>query len=125
MNNRSKRQRRPARGWLYRLIQLGVVLVIAFYCVTTLVLVGLRRINPPFTAVQIERRIEAWNQKKAYHKRYTFAPLSCISPELQHAVIAAEDARFYQHHGFDWNQVQIAFDESLEGGRTRGASTIS
>ena len=56
---------------------------------------------------------------------YNFIPLSQISADLQHAVIAAEDAHFYQHHGFDWHQIQIAADEDLEGDRTRGASTIT
>ena len=60
-----------------------------------------------------------------YRERYKFVPLSQISPNLQHAVIAAEDARFYQHHGFDWHAIQIAADDDLEGGRTRGASTIT
>jgi monofunctional biosynthetic peptidoglycan transglycosylase len=48
-----------------------------------------------------------------------------ISPDLQHAVIAAEDARFYQHHGFDWHEMQIAAEDDMEGGRIRGASTIT
>jgi monofunctional biosynthetic peptidoglycan transglycosylase len=52
-------------------------------------------------------------------------PLSQISVDLQHAVVAAEDARFFQHHGFDWHEVQIAAEDDLEGGRTRGASTIT
>jgi monofunctional biosynthetic peptidoglycan transglycosylase len=48
-----------------------------------------------------------------------------ISPDLQHAVIAAEDARFYQHHGFDWRETQIAAEDDLEGDRRRGASTLT
>ena len=59
---------------------------------------------------------------KPYLKRYKFVPLSQISPELQHAVIAAEDGRFYQHHGFDWNAIQLAAEHDMEGGRTRGGS---
>lgn len=90
-----------------------------------LALAGLRWIDPPFTAVQVQRRVEARFHKTPYHKRYTFVRLEHISLDFQHAVIAAEDARFYQHHGFDWDQVQIALDESMEGGRTRGASTIT
>jgi monofunctional biosynthetic peptidoglycan transglycosylase len=62
---------------------------------------------------------------KPYRERYTFIPLSRISPDLQHAVIAAEDARFYQHHGFDWRQIQIDAEGDMEGGRTRGASTLT
>ena len=90
-----------------------------------LLLVAARWIDPPTTALQMERRLQAWIHDKPYQKRYQFVPLSQISPNLQHAVIAAEDARFYQHHGFDWHEVQIAAQEDLEGERTRGASTLT
>ena len=73
----------------------------------------------------MQRRFEAWMDSKPYQKHYLFVPLSQISPELQHAVVAAEDARFYQHNGFDWEQIQIAAQEDMEGGRTRGASTLT
>jgi monofunctional biosynthetic peptidoglycan transglycosylase len=75
--------------------------------------------------VRIERRWQAWIRHTPYRARYKFVPLSQISRDLQHAVIAAEDANFYQHHGFDWKEIQIAAQEDLEGDRTRGASTIT
>jgi monofunctional biosynthetic peptidoglycan transglycosylase len=90
-----------------------------------LLLLAARWIDPPTTAVQIQRRLQAWANQTPYRKRYKFIPLNQISPNLQHAVIAAEDARFYQHHGFDWHEIQIAADEDLDGGRFRGASTIT
>lgn len=90
-----------------------------------LTLVGLRWIDPPTTAVHVERRMQAWIHGKPYHARYHFVPLSQISPNLQHAVVAAEDARFYQHHGFDWQAIQLAAENDMEGGRTRGGSTIT
>src|SRR6202008_4727734 len=77
------------------------------------------------TAVQAQRRVQAWIHQTPYRERYKFVPLNQISPDLQHAVIAAEDGRFYQHHGFDWHEIQIAAEDDLEGGRTRGASTIT
>jgi monofunctional biosynthetic peptidoglycan transglycosylase len=85
----------------------------------------LRWIDPPFTAAHIERRVQAWIGKKPYHKRYLFVGLGRISPDFQHAVVAAEDARFYQHHGFDWHEMRIAAEEDLDEGRGRGASTIT
>ena len=88
-------------------------------------LVLLKWIDPPTTAVQTERRVQSWFSGKPYQKRYEFVPLSGISPQLQHAVVAAEDARFYQHHGFDWHEIQIAAEEDMDGGRKRGASTIT
>jgi monofunctional glycosyltransferase len=122
----SARQKRPSRrGWLYRLLVFVGALVLGCYCVAVLALVALRWIDPPFTAVHIQRRIESWIHKTPTHKRYNFIPLNRISLDFQHAVIAAEDGRFYQHHGFDWEQVRIAVEEDLEGGRSRGASTIT
>jgi monofunctional glycosyltransferase len=53
-------------------------------------------------------------------------PLSAISPNLQHAVVAAEDGRFYQHRGIDWKEVQKVVDKDLEDGHLgRGGSTIT
>ena len=103
---------------------LGIGLA-ALWLLAALVLVAFRWIDPPTTAVHVQRRFQAWAQDKAYHERYRFLPLSQISPDLQHAVIAAEDARFYQHHGFDWHQIQLAAADDMEGGRVRGASTLT
>ncbi len=88
-------------------------------------LVAARWIDPPTTAVHMERRLQAWVHHTPYHERYEFVPLSQISLDLQHAVIAAEDARFYQHHGFDWHAMQIAAEDDMEGGRLRGGSTLT
>ncbi len=99
--------------------------IVSLWLLAVLTLVAARWIDPPTTALHIERRFQAWIHHKPYRERYTFVPLSQISPELQHAVVAAEDARFYLHHGFDWGQLEIAAREDLEGERTRGASTIT
>ncbi len=88
-------------------------------------LVAARWIDPPTTAVHIERRWQAWIHSKPYQKHYRFIPLERISPDFQHAVIAAEDARFYQHHGFDWHAIEIDAKQDVDGGRVRGASTLT
>ena len=102
-----------------------VVGVAVLWSLAALLLVAARWVDPPTTAVHIERRLQALIGQAPYRKRYKFIPLSQISPNLQHAVIAAEDGRFYRHHGFDWQQIEIAAGEDFEGGRTRGASTIT
>jgi monofunctional biosynthetic peptidoglycan transglycosylase len=99
--------------------------VASLWLLAVLSLVAARWIDPPTTAVHVQRRLQAWIHGKPYQERYQFVPLSRISPDFQHAVVAAEDARFYQHHGFDWHQVHIAAEEDLEGGRSRGASTLT
>ena len=75
--------------------------------------------------VHMQRHLQSWVSGKPYHERYQFVPIKQISPDFQHAVVAAEDARFYQHHGFDWHEIQIAAEDDLDGGRKRGASTIT
>ncbi len=99
--------------------------MVLVWSLAALLLVAARWINPPTTAVHIERRLQAWSHIAPYQKHYKFIPLRQISPDLQHAVIAAEDARFYHHHGFDRHEIQDAAENSLEGDRTRGASTLT
>jgi monofunctional biosynthetic peptidoglycan transglycosylase len=98
---------------------------VLLWSLAALTLLAARWIDPPTTAVHIQRHFQASIHGKPYHERYTFIPLSQISPDFQHAVVAAEDARFYLHHGFDWHEIQIAAEDDMEGGRSRGASTIT
>ncbi len=124
---RNVRTRAKKRRGFFRTLLLVLLATLAlFYALCILELVALRWINPPTTAVQVQRRIEAWLHHQPYRKRYLFVPLSRISPDLQHAVIAAEDGRFYQHHGIDWKEVQTVIDQDLDQGRLgRGGSTIT
>jgi monofunctional biosynthetic peptidoglycan transglycosylase len=112
-------------GFLRSFVRWLVIGVVLLWSLAALTLVSARWIDPPTTAVHIQRRLQAWIHHKPYHERYKFIPLSQISSDLQHAVVAAEDAHFYQHHGFDWHEIEIAAQDDLEGDRTRGASTIT
>jgi monofunctional glycosyltransferase len=111
--------------FLKRLIRWLVIAVVALWSFAAVILVIFRWIDPPTTAVHIERHLQAAIRSKSYQERYKFVPLAQISLDLQHAVIAGEDTHFYQHHGFDWQQIEVAAKEDLEGERTRGASTIT
>lgn len=102
-----------------------IIALALLWLLGALTLVAARWIDPPTTAVHMQRHFQAWIHDKPYHERYRFVPLNQISPDLQHAVVAAEDARFYQHHGFDWHEIEIAAEDDLDGGRSRGASTIT
>jgi monofunctional glycosyltransferase len=105
-----------------RWVLIGLALL---WSLAVLILVAARWIDPPTTAVHMQRHLQAWIHGMAYRERYEFVPLSQISLEFQHAVIAAEDARFYEHHGFDWHAMQIAAEDDMEGGRIRGGSTLT
>lgn len=116
----------PTRKTLLRSLLYGAGLTLAgLWLLAAFALVAARWIDPPTTAVHIQRRLQAWAHHIPYRERSAFIPLSQISPNLQHAVIAAEDARFYQHHGFDWHAIEIDAQQDMEGGRTRGASTLT
>ena len=116
----------PLRTSVLRTSVRWLVIGVAFlWSLAALILVAARWIDPPTTAVHIQRRLQAWIHHTRYRERYKFVPLSQISAGLQHAVIAAEDADFYHHHGFDWHEIQIAAEDDLESDRTRGASTIT
>jgi monofunctional biosynthetic peptidoglycan transglycosylase len=119
------RPKPSAKGFLRafsRWLAIGLALL---WSLAALILVAARWIDPPTTAVRMERRVQSWIRHAPYHERNEAVPLAQISPDFQHAVIAAEDARFYQHHGFDWHAIQIAAEDDLEGGRLRGGSTIT
>ena len=118
---------KPARrkSLLRSIVKWFLIGVALLWSLAALILVAARGMDPPTTAVHMQRRIQAWIHHKPYHERYEFVPLSQISPDFQHAVIAAEDARFYQHHGFDWHAMQIAAEDDMEGGRIRGGSTVT
>ncbi|MGC1415353.1 MAG: monofunctional biosynthetic peptidoglycan transglycosylase [Candidatus Acidiferrum sp.] len=113
------------RGFLRSFVRWFLIGAALLWSLAVLMLVAARWIDPPTTAVHMERRMEAWIHHRPYHERYEFVPLSQISPDFQHAVIAAEDARFYQHHGFDWGAMEIAAEKDMEGGRIRGGSTLT
>lgn len=108
-----------------RLVGLAGMVLALYYSVMLLSLVALKWIDPWFTMVHVERRVESWFAKGSYQKRYRFVPLGGISLHLQHAVIAAEDAKFYKHWGFDLGEIKDAILDDLPQGRLRGASTIT
>jgi len=119
----NKRTRR--KGFLRSFIRWIVSGLLLLWSLAALTLIAARWIDPPTTAVHIQRRVQAWIHRTPYRERYQFVPLNQISPDFQHAVIAAEDARFYQHHGFDWHAIEIAAEGDMDGGRIRGGSTIT
>jgi monofunctional biosynthetic peptidoglycan transglycosylase len=74
----------------------------------------------------MQRRAEAWLLLAPYSKHYKFVPLSELPPHLIRATVASEDARFYEHGGIDWRELETIFDKAQRSGHvTRGGSTIT
>lgn len=125
--NRKKRSpRKKPRRFLRKVLLFPLLLLGGYYFVCTLLLILYAFVPPPFTGVQIQRRIESFSQEAPYQKQYIPVHGSQISEHLKHAVIAAEDGRFYEHSGIDWEAVQQAIEDNRRRGRTwRGGSTIT
>ena len=118
------RLRRLLRSPVRKVATWTIVVLLGLLLWATLSIATLRFINPPITAVQLERWIGGIGDD--YEMRRTFVPLDRISPNLRHAVIAAEDGRFYQHHGLDWVELGKVVSKGTKEGRfRRGASTIT
>jgi len=102
------------------------LLVVGYLALCSIGLLFLRWVDPWVTTVQAQRRVESWFDKAAYHKRRKQVPLEKISVHLQHAAVASEDARFYKHHGIDWETLGKLVEEDFgEGKISRGGSTIT
>jgi monofunctional glycosyltransferase len=81
----------------------------------------------PSATAFMERRLEAIAAKNPRARlRYQWVPYEQISVNLKRAVVAAEDARFLDHEGFDWEMIQKAIERNERSGKVvAGASTIS
>lgn len=74
----------------------------------------------------LHRHLDDLIAHKAYHTiNQTWIDKQHISRHALSAVIAAEDQRFHQHHGFDIEAIYKAYQHYQHGGKLRGASTIS
>jgi monofunctional biosynthetic peptidoglycan transglycosylase len=81
----------------------------------------------PASTAFMERRLEALQASDpTAQARQHWVPYARISANLKRAVIAAEDARFLDHDGFDWQAIQLAMAKNEQRGKlVAGASTIS
>ena len=110
------RQRRR-RSWLARILVALLIVTVALPVGLTLVY---RFVPPPITYLMVQRMVEGRGLTKHWR------PMSRISPALAQAVIAAEDARFCSHNGFEFEAMRKAMQANeRRPNRLRGGSTIS
>lgn len=110
---------------LPRWVRWILVAVLGFYAYCVIMLIGMRWLDPLATGVQIQRRVESFFESGDYEPVQISVPLEQIPIDIQRAVIAAEDGRFYEHSGIDWLELEKVFEEVETRGRFRGGSTIS
>ncbi|HYE59270.1 MAG TPA: monofunctional biosynthetic peptidoglycan transglycosylase [Rhodothermales bacterium] len=123
----SRRKRPLVRRLLEGALALSCALVATYFGLCLLLLALYKVVYPPTTGVHLQRRLEALaDGDLSYSKHYDPVSLDRISRHLPHAVVAAEDGRFYQHGGIDFEALQDAREQAERRGRPmRGASTIT
>ncbi len=84
-----------------------------------------RWINPTETAFMARERARLEQSRPGSSVRYLWVDYAQISVHLKRAVVTAEDARFTEHEGVDWEAIQKAFEANRRRSRPRGGSTIS
>ena len=97
---------------------LSLVLIVGLVGPVMVVLVY-RFVPPPITILMVQRTVEG----QGFARRWR--PIDDMSNALPRAVIAAEDAKFCQHHGFDFSAMEKALAHNETSKRIRGGSTIS
>lgn len=104
---------RKTAKWLVILLLLSLLPVMLF-----------RWVPVPGSMLMLERWLDARDDPQfELHQRWT--PYETIPDNIKMAVIAAEDQRFAEHHGFDLKAIRAAVQHNQRGGSLRGASTLS
>ena len=109
-----------------RFAKILTTLLLSFFLSTLLIVLLFRFVPVPFTPLMLKRHIEAHQQGRHLQIQHHWTPLEDISPDLIAAVIDHEDAKFYDHRGFDWDAISYAYEQNQRYGRiVCGGSTIS
>ena len=88
--------------------------------------IRLKSRNPESTALIDQRASEARAEGLTPKCEQTWVTYDRISPNLIRAVLAGEDSRFFDHSGFDWEEIQKAIEKDWHEKRfVRGASTVT
>ena len=123
MVRRRARRESPAR----RIARWTLRVLAAFLVWSVASVVLLRFVDPPLTPLMLLRLGEGLLHGKWVGVDYRWVDLEQVSPALLAAVLASEDARFFRHHGVDFEELERAraYNERQRGRRVHGASTIT
>lgn len=86
-----------------------------------------RFVDPPVTPLMALRRVEGvFSKRYSGRIQYRWTPLREVPSDFLRCVVALEDARFFQHDGIDWKEIEAARAQAKRKGEpVRGASTIT
>ena len=110
-------------GW----VALALAATFVAYELSILARLAWWRGHDPASTAFMEERLDRLREKSPAAKlRQRWVPYAHISVHLKRAVVAAEDAKFADHEGFDWEAMQKAWEKNQKRGKVvAGGSTIS
>ena len=109
-----------------RVMQLLLVLIIAFFFGSCSQVVFFKWIPPSYSNKMLQDQVLLWSAGDFETKvNYDWRSYNKISPYMILAVIASEDQKFPEHQGLDIEAIQEAYEKNKRGKRTKGASTIT
>jgi len=113
-------KRKRSRGSLLgRILGWIIKLILALLIGSVLWVLAYRFINPPTTFTMLGDMIAGRGAARDW------MPIGEMDRDMVRASIAAEDSKFCQHRGFDFEAIEDAMKRNASGGRIRGGSTIS
>ncbi len=119
-------RRASGMGRARRVLKVAGWVCVVWMALTVTPVIALRWIDPPTSAFMMQRRIEGiMSPSRRVTIRYQWTDWNRISKNARLAMIAAEDQRFADHDGFDFEAIEKAREHNRGRGRLRGASTIS
>ncbi len=100
-------------------------IVLLFFGSTILAVLAYRWLPVYVTPLMVIRCVQQVGRGERIRLKHHWVPLDSMSIYMPVAVMASEDQRFLDHHGFDFKEIGKAMDDRVSGKRFRGGSTIS
>jgi monofunctional biosynthetic peptidoglycan transglycosylase len=113
------------KGFFGQIMRFFWKLIIWFNVISLFFVVLYKFVPVPYTPLMVIRYFENKSAGKDIETKHNWVPLENISKNLQKAVIASEDGRFFEHYGLDFSAMQKAAVGNFKGKKLKGGSTIT
>lgn len=113
------------KGFFSHIMRFFWKLIIWFNIISLFFVVLYKFVPVPYTPLMVIRYFENKSAGKNIETKHHWVPIEDISKNLQKAVIASEDGRFFEHYGLDFSAMQKAAVGNFKGKKLKGGSTIT
>ena len=122
---KSSKSKKAGGGFVIKLLFWSKRILIFFFIISFGLTFLYRYLNPFFTPLMLIRTGEQIIKAQKIRYKYEWVDLKNMSPFVMKSALAAEDQKFFEHNGFDFEAIYTAFKTNQYSGKIRGGSTIS